>query len=393
MSEPVRRRTPFGEDLISLAHPEPVNLERVETELAALWRTATENVQAEEPGVTRACLWNLVAYHTRQAGAASAIGELHPHQQLLWEVTMAVPSRVIHLDAWSEADKPPERREVEAWISTNCLQDRHEGVVCGEEINLVGYGPSGHSHFPALVRALLQPQLPVALLWLEEVPRRGRLLGQLVRMAERLLVDCRTSGEAAFLPAVQEVTRELPVRVNDLGWLWLEPLRHLLAELFDPPGRAEQLGRLERVRVRVASAHRNAGLLVLGWLLARCGLSGYRAVDLGAEQRSSRWNVHQEGRNVRVDLHWDEPEPAEPRAACLPAVEIQAGGESFTVRGVDAEHVAVSSPDRDLPRLRIRPRSTADLIVAALNTRRADPVFNETLDAAAALAESEQWHQ
>lgn len=393
MSEPIRRRTPFGDELISLAHPEPVNLEQVETELASLWRTATESVHAEEPGVTRACLWNLVAYHARQPGAASAIGELHPHQQLLWEVTMAVPSRVIHLDAWNEADKPQGGREVEAWISTNCLQDRHEGIVCGEEINLVGYGPSGHSHFPALVRALLQPQLPVALLWLEEMPRRGRLLGQLVRQAERLLVDCRTSGETDFLPAVQEVTRELPVRVNDLGWLWLEPLRHLLAELFDPPGRAEQLGHLERVHVRVAAPHRNAALLLLGWLLARCGITQYKAVDLGAEQRSSRWNMRQAGRSVSVHLRVEEAAPEAPGAACLPAVEVQAGGDTFAVRGVDAEHVAVSSPDRDLPNFRIRPQSAADLIVTALNSRQADPVFSEALDAAVALAESEQWQQ
>jgi Glucose-6-phosphate dehydrogenase subunit N-terminal domain/Glucose-6-phosphate dehydrogenase subunit C-terminal domain len=380
--------------LVHFEETEPIGLGSVQDGLSALWRLASEQVQEEQDAaLARACLWNLVAFHSnpkRRRGDSS--GEAHRIETLLREVTVSVPARVIHLEEWRDEAAPVPGKEVEAWVGTHCL---HTGpgphLLCCEQINLAGYGEPGHSHFPALVRALLVPDIPVALLWLDDVPRKGRLLGQLLELSDRMIVDCQHTTDPTTLLAVQDLQRATPGKVTDLSWLRLSALRHLVADFFDPPGRAEQLQRMERILIETSPEGRNTGFLLLGWLLSRCGYSQVKAVDLGGTQDAYRWQVPRgKAKGFPLDFIVREGDGGLDGVFCI---QIEAGGDTFALRDVDPEHMSMQGPDRDLPRVALRERDEPELVADALTGSLHDPVYEQALNLAAALVESQQWHR
>ena len=386
-------KTAGGSELVVFSHAGPVPLPELQPALAALWRHASEGVQAEAPeALALACLWNLVAFHSNpKRTRGDSGGEAQHIEGLLERVTASLPARVIHLEEWRDEEAPSPGREVEAWVSTHCLHRGGGGhLVTCEAINLAGYGEKGHAHFPALVRALLMPDLPVALLWLDDVPRKGRVLGQLLQLCERMIIDVQHTSDPQTLPAVHDLLRSTGARVVDLGWLRLGALRHLVADFFDPPGRAEQLGRLERIAIATSPQGRNTGLLLLGWLLSRCGLHEARAVHPGPADDAWRWQVPQGGGVFPLDFSVREGYGG---LDGIFSIDIQAGGDTFSLHDVDPEHMAVKGPERDQPRVALREPDDAGLVVAALGRDPAGRVFAEALAVAAALVETEQWNR
>ena len=383
---------------------DPVGIPAVQDALSALWRMASERAQDEQSAaLSRACLWNLVAFHSNpQRARGDSGGEARRITTLLEQVTVAVPARVIHLEEWRDEAAPQPGQEVEAWVSTHCLHSESgPQLVCCEQINAAGYGERGHSHFPALVRALLVPDLPTALLWLDDVPRKGRVLGQLLQMSERMVVDTQHITEPASLLAVHELQRNAPGKLADLGWLRLTALRHLVADFFEPPGRAEQLGALERIGVEVSPAGSNTGLLLLGWLLSRTGYGEVRAVDLGGQGAGglSRWQARRAGgKPAEVELRVHDDASAAPGEAAgdggmdgVYCIRIEAGGDTFALHDVDPEHMRVDGPDKHLPHVALREAGEPELVVQALGAPLRDRVYAEALATATELAESQQW--
>ncbi len=381
-------------DLTVLSESEAVGVAEVQNRLTALWRQASESLQEDRPdALALACLWNLVVFHSnpeRKRGDSG--GEAHRIQQLLEQVTTSVPARVIHLEEWRDEAARAPGQEVEAWVGTHCL---HSGdtahMVCCEQINVAGYGEQGHSHFPALVRALQVPDLPTALLWLDDVPRKGRVLGQLLRLSERLVADSQHTTAMESLLALNDLLQSAPARIVDLGWLRLNPLRNLVADFFDPPGRAEQLARMEAVRITTSREGRNNGLLVLGWLLSRCGYREATAVDLGGSDTAYRWRVPRgDGDAFTVDFAVQDGYGG---LDGIFALELRAGGDTFSLHDVDPEHMAVRGPDRDLPRVALREADETGLVVEALGAGKAGTVFAEAVAMAALLAEGALWNR
>jgi len=381
-------------ELVVLGETEPVSLPAVQDALSALWRLASEQVQEEQDAaLARACLWNLVAYHSNpKRSRGDSAGVAHRIELLLQQVTVGVPARVIHLEEWRHEAAPEPGREVEAWVASHCL---HTGsgphLVCCEQINLAGYGEDGHSHFPALVRALLVPDLPVALLWLDEVPRKGRMLGQLLRISDRMIIDTQQTTEPASLQAVDDLLRASPRKVVDLSWLRLGALRHLVADFFDAPARAQQLQRLERVLIETSPEGRNTGYLLVGWLLSRCGITAVRSVDLGPKSADLRWEAQRaDGTWFPLDFQVHQGYGGQDGVFCI---QIEAGGDTFALRDVDAEHMSVQGPDRNLPSVALREPDEPGLVVEGLGANLHGQVFGEALAMAVQLVECAQWNQ
>ena len=132
-------------------------------------------------------------------------------------------------------------------------------------------GPPGSLARQAFLRIRTMPDLPVALVWLNQPPHKGRLLRDLLRLSDRILIDSQPGADAQMLARLSALVEETHTYFVDLGWMRLTPVRHMIASLFDAPGRAEQLKRVEAIRVEAAPAGRNTGLLLLGWLLSRLG--------------------------------------------------------------------------------------------------------------------------
>ncbi len=373
---------------VTYSQGEPVALDQVENMLAALWsRAGEESPDGEAGGLTRACLWNLVISPPPQSGAA----EQDALERMLAEVGPVVPARVIHLDTRPEKEKPAGSGDVGCWVTTRCHPTPGGGrQVSSEEIRLVSYGAGGAHHFPALVRALLVPDLPVALIWLGSLPRKGRLLGQLLPLSDRILADTQAAGDADALTEMDGLIEENQACFIDLGWMRLNPVRYLLAGLFDPPGQAKLLRRVENLRVVATPRGRNTGLLMLGWLLSRLGAPAVKLGETGGEPGQWRWNARLDGGGYAVD--YTQREGAGGRDGLL-AVEIRAGGELFALVQVDDLHVALDSPRRKEQRLALHGWSDAELLVAGLAGPRTDPLYAGALHGAARLVAAQAWNR
>jgi Glucose-6-phosphate dehydrogenase subunit N-terminal domain/Glucose-6-phosphate dehydrogenase subunit C-terminal domain len=394
MSVSVQTRELTNAKLLLFGESDPVSLSAVQDALSVLWRRASEQVLKDSSSaLARACLWNLVAFHSNPKRARGDSGEeAHHIEQLLEQVTVYVPARAIHLEEWRNEPDPPSGKEVEAWVSTHCLQPGSgPQMVCCEQINLAGYGENGHSHFPALVRALLVPDIPVGLLWLDDVPRKGRMLNQLLELSDRMIIDSQHAIASDSLLAVNDLQRASPGKVADLSWLRLGPLRHLVADFFDPPGRAELLGTLERLLIETSPDGRNTGYLLLGWLLSRCGYGEAKAVDLGDRTDACRWLVRRpDGKTFPLDFQIREGNGG---LDGVFAFQIEAGGETFRLEDADADHMSVTGPDRKLPAVALREASEPELVAEALGANLHDAVYTEALGMAARLVETEQWNR
>lgn len=182
-----------------------VDVSAIERELAALWRQAAQGAGAPSTGaqstaVMRACSWNLVVYAESEAALARA-------RELAELVVDAIPSRALIIHHARDAEGG---RELDAYVSARCkLLPGGGKMLCTEEITLESRR-SGADFLPSLVRALLVPDIPTAVLCVG-VPDESPLLEELVGVADRVVFDSHGLE--------LESLRHLGPRAIDLAWL------------------------------------------------------------------------------------------------------------------------------------------------------------------------------
>jgi hypothetical protein len=377
-----------NDGVVTLRREQPVDIAAIERELTRLWHEADPDAAGESKHVTRACLWNLL-YHV---APGPKDGERRTAlRELLQEVTVAVPSRIVVLETRPETDQPPDGEPIQAWVSANCLRlPEGPSLICAEEVSLVGYGDAGVRHFPSLARALRAPDLPVGLLWIERLPARSRLLRELLTLSHRLIVDSHSAAAMRELADLQELVQGLTQGVADIGWMRLRPVRLLFAGLFDAPEHAEKLARVESIHIETTRGGRAQGLLLAGWLLARLGIADITVNPNATEPGQFAWTLRQDGRRVPMDA---AAHPGEGGQDELIALYVRADGCDFGVTQVDAEHVALHSPAFGEKQVALHGWDKSELIAAALGSHGLDPAFREALALAARLAEAEEWNQ
>lgn len=367
-----------------------VDVAAIERDLAALWRESASG----EHGVTRACLWNLVLHARGEAELAVGKG-------LVDAIAAAVPARSLVLDMRAEAGE----RDLEAWISANCQVAPGGGkLLCSEEITIAARA-GGRARVPALVRALLVPDVPTAALWLGPAPGGDdvRALASLTEVAQRLVID---SDDAAAPAGGRSVGwragswRTLLgaaglVQLTDLGWLRMSAFRVLLASCFDPPVGAEGLLRVKRAAVVVSPRGVATGELLLGWLATRLGWGEARragpdevAAGAGAGVAAGKreWRAARVAGEVELGLEVRDVEAGRDGIWEI-VIECEEGP---TCRVVDVEGEAAGTVRIEMDGLPTRvvmcePRPDAELLVAALGARGLDPLYVQAMARAAEL--------
>jgi glucose-6-phosphate dehydrogenase assembly protein OpcA len=341
---------------------------RIEVELDALWRRAAEPRDGEKVGpVTRACLWNLIV---RVGGE-----EFRAAKRLVNEVVAQVPARAVVVRSEPKADES----SLKAWVEANWRKSGH-GLVGSDEVTLFATGDAAE-RVPSLVRSLMVPDAPTAMLWVGPPPAVDAPVRALLREVDRLIYDSRKlTGEEGLADFVR-YGRELPdLECADLAWLGVRPLRGLCAALFDPPADPRRLERLDRVFVAsgVRSVQTRA-LLTLGWLGARLGWQGYQRLADG-EGGVRRWRAERRaGGEVIIELATRSDGPGHGVAA----LELEAEGARWTLtRDACIEVRGPGLPPRTQP---ARSHSDAELAISALGPRGRDPVYREALAHAARL--------
>jgi hypothetical protein len=345
---------------------------RIEAELAALWRAAALGRPGEAPRpVTRACLWNLIVRVQGEANFTYA-------KKLIDDVSATIPARAIVMRPEPGAG-PTDEGGIRAWIEANWRRADGGRASGSDEVTLEATGRSVE-RLTSLVRALLIPDAPTAMLWVGPPPGEAAPVRGLVGDVDRLIVDTRKLPSEMGLADFDHITRaERELELVDLSWIGFSALRGLTAALFDPPHDPRPLDVLDRVRVvSGVQGTQSRALYTIGWLASRLGWEGPHRLE-GSEPR--RWRAaRRDGGTVTVEL---ATELGRADHGVI-ALEMEAGDRKWTLTR-DQKCIDVRGfrcPERLQP---ARSHSDAELLVTALGPRGRDPVFRD------ALAEAARW--
>lgn len=339
----------------------------IEKSLAELWRNEKDGDHA----VTRAALWNVVAHtasHEHHTNASETLGR----------ASAAVPQRSIVIRSIPH-DKP----EMTSWISANCHLFDTKKQVCSEEIAIVAGGDRVH-RVPPLVRALLIPDMPVAVWWLGDVPNEhAAYVEALLEPADRLIIDSVHFDNAADLALVNRVAEKTTTAPADLNWMRLEEWRMAAAAIFDPPEMRNRLSMMRRVRIGAGTSDGDffgqsvESLFFAAWLSAQTNqhveLDGHvegpaGAIDYRFERRLQSIDV---GGVAFVEIQFDD-------GSCA---SIRRDRERGILKSnVDGVETSLESVTRTLA------RDTSDLIVRQLKRPESDRLFGKVLPAAVRMA-------
>jgi glucose-6-phosphate dehydrogenase assembly protein OpcA len=342
-----------------------VDVSSIERELASLWRQASNGGHADSDlAVTRACMWNL-AVHVSHTVDQEVVKEL------VNQVVVAVPSRAIVLVPSVGAGA----KEIEAFVTANCQVAPGGGkLLCSEEITIQSYA-GGDKHVPALVRALLVPDVPTALFWGGVPPQDPRQIA-FFPSVDRLVFDS-ARGDAAFDYAPYATLSREKVLV-DLAWLRTGFLRSMLASLFDPPTGAEPLTRVGKLRVVSTPAGVVGARLFVGWLSTRLGWKVPPLAALGPGRALEGQSA--DGAPVALEIAVTEDRPRESGIAEIVLETRAPTVERYSLSDDGAGMLASCASGRSS-----HPQVSADvslprMVVAALGARGRDSLYRSALE-------------
>lgn len=327
-----------------------VSLNTLRDELRALWMS--DALDADH--VIRARSHNLVVYTDM---TRHNVADLVEH---IIQVNERRPGRVILIQY-----NPDEAERLEAWVTVYCHPQR-DVQVCSEMI-VIEVGRDARDDLHSTVVALLAPDLPVFLWWMQLPSQDDHLYLKLAEEADRLIVDSDFLPDlASGLPALTALGG-LPV--SDLAWARLTPWRRRVAVFWDARHLREPLTYLRGVVIQFVRGHSpadaNRALLLVGWLAERLGWACASA----------------QARDSGYALSCEQPggEPFEVRLAPVEAESIPAHEiVSVTIEAGDEKHPVHLH-------LRYEPAHGSIEVAVARRSRR-DWAF-KPVDAAAALAE------
>lgn len=237
------------------AAPTPVKPGEVETALAALWRPAQAQGTVM-PGLTRACMSNLIVYCDNDERAAAVMEDLP-------QVVRSHPARVLTLI------DDPTAAPAQAAVSTQRVSDDHGHQVVCEQVILRARAIS----LCSLARPLLLGDIPTSLWWAPPMapPDGGRLFVDLAGMADQVIYDSIDWHDpvAAMIATAGWASRPEILTAADLAWRRLKPWRRLLSQGLDPAVVPGALANLAEVEIEHGPHALPQAWLLMGWLAGR----------------------------------------------------------------------------------------------------------------------------
>lgn len=342
-----------------------VDPDAIERELASLWREAG-SASSEGRPVTRACLWNVVV-HVEERPEREGASEHAALLRLMEELPLHLAYRGLMLHTHPE---DTERAPLESWISARCIPAGDGGkLVCSEEITLSAHG-RGDRHLPGLVRALIAPGVPTAVVFGATPDLSDPVTKRLVELADRIVVHTDRTPRPN-LSEVQALLARTPGFGMDMSWLEHADLRQEVAALFDSPGASDHWMQLDEVEYIAPPKRRASARLMLGWI---AHAFGGRDITQKSTYDGQVWQAtRRNGTPFRLILTEDS-------GVKEPSIRFrnQTDGTSMSVscRSGRIDSVASGGDAQTLPRLRKTPEV---LLSRALASRSQDEVFGLAL--------------
>ena len=270
------------------------SIEGIEQELARIWSEPNlETLVEGEPGrhvAARTSVMNLVVVARQPELGERCAATI---QQLAGRH----PSRTVIL-APADPDGPS---WLDAAIQAHCILPREDAPeTCAELIYLTVGGESGH-HLHSVIAPLLIHDLPVAIWWPGEPPFQTHQARELLRLADRLVVDGSTWSEDGLrrLRQLAQLREQTKLLVSDFALMRQSRWREAVASIFDVPEFLPFLSSLRRVSVSYAT-HEETGtpgstnvvkpVYHVAWLASRLGLRVERPLaplrDVGRTHRT-----------------------------------------------------------------------------------------------------------
>lgn len=241
------------------------SIDTLERELSRLRRAAVAHARERGNTLARASVLNLVVYAEREMHARRAA-------RTVSDLALRHPSRAIVV----LGDR--DRAGVVASVQLHCHVPQADGAqpVLYEQI-LARVRGDFDERVASVVIPLLVPDLPVFLWWTGTPPSDARHLDDLVKLADRFIVDSADFARPdRTLSRVADLARS-GVGITDLNWARLTPWRELIAQFFDVPAWRPLLDAITGIRAGFAvdmdgrDTHPSQALLLLGWLASRLG--------------------------------------------------------------------------------------------------------------------------
>lgn len=207
----------------------------IERELSAMWEKRANATDAEDEGVGRITLGNLVWLGTSR--------HVERTRQVFSRLVSRYPCRLFLLEYTAIEPEHP----MEAFVNAHCFLAK--GVrreVCCEEIHL-RFGNEGLRLLSGAVLPLLIPDVPTTLWYYSREPGQYvNTLPSLQELADRVVTD--VSWLEVPYEGLKAMTSPDSVAV-DLSWHRLAPYRELVASIFDDESLGRLLDDLESIRV------------------------------------------------------------------------------------------------------------------------------------------------
>jgi glucose-6-phosphate dehydrogenase assembly protein OpcA len=362
----------------------------VEKALGQLWKQVGQGeASSGRPAPARTSVLNLVVYvsHKDKAGpvidAIAGLIERHPSRTI---VVVADP------------DAPTS--SLDAVVTTNCTKtDSARGSFCWEQVTLTAHGETA-AHAPSIIIPLLLPDLPTYLWWTDDVPFGSDLFTRMAALCDRIIVDsarlARPIDGLSKLATLSHAT-DADHGVSDFHWVRLTPWRNLTAQFFDKADLRPCVSRIDSVHVSYARPDGQGGpaqaLLVAGWLVACLGWTPH---PQGARLHGGtmRLEAARGGTVVPIDITPDEKpgvEGGDVLSLTLTATlrDVRA---VFTVERLPEDHEASTTYTLDgapsvSHHVRMTTRDKSELLNEELEVFRHDRIYENAIDAVAALCE------
>jgi glucose-6-phosphate dehydrogenase assembly protein OpcA len=370
-----------------------LDVEVVEGQLAELWKQISgEGTLEDDVAVLRARVANLLVFVTN----AELLDEAH---QMMLELTTIHPSRVLMM--LGARDAPD--LDIEMSVESFCQTDKRSGArrLSCEEVTLRAQG-SFVAELPSAALPLLVSDLSTFLWWRDVVETSDKVLVNLLRAADRLVIDSAefddTQRDLVEIDRLFAGGHSRHVGISDLNWARLTFWRGLLADFYDVPIYQKWLDNIDLVRIDYVGPERAPekvapqAFLIAGWLASR--LQWKFADEQQTQKNSQTTSFNFRGKDDRdIKLELNRVERGERKPGRLVEVELRANAEtpaSFRVaRSADNLHLLTEAKlgsktqrGRVLP---VRNRSAAQLLSREVEILCNDQIYQEAVAMAARM--------
>ncbi|MBF6600482.1 MAG: glucose-6-phosphate dehydrogenase assembly protein OpcA [Dehalococcoidia bacterium] len=351
-------------------HEIAVDPPAIEAEFRRIWRDTSGG---EDASSIRLRVLNFVAFAHERA-------DIERFERVVRLLPQRHPCRAILALAG------PEQETLRAAIAVLCWRPAAGAAhICAEEVRLFG-GAGEQQEVASAVLGLLVPELPVVV-WLMDRPELGgRMSGELIDTADRLIFD--SAGQADGVGTFDRVLRagqRWELALSDLAWGRLASWRALIAQFFDGEG-VKQLSQIQSIEIASGGGSLSSeALLLAGWLVSRLGLS---LADLNTSAERIEATLYDRTRGVTLTVARDDDAGAAP----LREVRIRTSEATLGVEvHAESAHMHVREQWDDAPARRTvasLPGDDASVIAMALDDYADPAIYAEALGSALALLAS-----